>query len=177
MATKRTPKADTTTLRRCKGSVTFGIEAHDAPVSEFPVQPSRKDGLGTMCKTHWREYTSALRKASLARKAGESGGGEPGDMTVGEHQDLVAAEDADRREAIGIEAAKGRAKRAAAKAQPVPAPDPELLAAKALVDSIDRMPAPEAVIASGTDEAQAALALVADASLGGRTRTEEAAIA
>jgi hypothetical protein len=59
-------------LRRCIGSTKFGIEAHDAPATDFPVQPSQKDGLGRMCKTHWHQYTSALRKAALARKAGEA---------------------------------------------------------------------------------------------------------
>lgn len=58
-------------MRRCIGSERFGIEAHEAPVTEFPAQPSQKDGLGRMCKTHWNAYTSALRKASLARKAAE----------------------------------------------------------------------------------------------------------
>ena len=52
--------------RRCIGSTKFGIEAHDAPVADFPIQPSQKDGLGRMCKPHWTEYTRALRKASLA---------------------------------------------------------------------------------------------------------------
>ena len=56
-------------LRRCIGSVHFGISAHDAPVSDFPTQPSQKDGLGRMCKPHWTQYTGALRKAALARKA------------------------------------------------------------------------------------------------------------
>ena len=56
-------------LRRCIGSAKHGIEAHDAPIDDFPVQPSQRDGLGRMCKPHWNEYTSALRKAALARKA------------------------------------------------------------------------------------------------------------
>ena len=60
-------------LRRCIGSARFGIEAHEAPVEEFPRQPSQKDGLGRMCKTHWNQYTTALRKAALARKAAEDG--------------------------------------------------------------------------------------------------------
>jgi hypothetical protein len=63
---------DMSELRRCIGSKTFGIEAHDAPVADFPVQPSQKDGLGRMCKTHWNQYTTALRKAALARKAAEA---------------------------------------------------------------------------------------------------------
>ena len=56
-------------LRKCIGSAKFGIEAHEAPATDFPVQPSQKDGRGRMCKTHWNQYTSALRKAALARKA------------------------------------------------------------------------------------------------------------
>lgn len=58
-------------MRRCIGSTKFGIEAHDAAVTDFPAQPSQKDGLGRMCKPHWNQYTSGLRKASLARKAAE----------------------------------------------------------------------------------------------------------
>ena len=60
-----------TDLRRCVGSARFGIEAHEAPVDDFPAQPSQKDGLGRMCKPHWNQYTSALRKAALARKAAD----------------------------------------------------------------------------------------------------------
>jgi len=59
-------------LRKCIGSTRFGIEAHEAPVADFPVQPSQKDGLGRMCKTHWNQYTTALRKAALAAKAAEA---------------------------------------------------------------------------------------------------------
>ena len=58
-----------TQTRRCIGSTRFDIEAHDADAGDFPVQPSQKDGLGRMCKPHWREYTNALRKAAVARKA------------------------------------------------------------------------------------------------------------
>ena len=60
-------------MRKCIGSAKFGIEAHEAPVDDFPAQPSQKDGLGRMCKPHWNQYTSALRKAALARKAAEVG--------------------------------------------------------------------------------------------------------
>ena len=63
-----------TDMRKCIGSAKFGIEAHEAPVGDFPAQPSQKDGLGWMCKPHWSQYTSALRKAALARKAAEDGG-------------------------------------------------------------------------------------------------------
>ena len=62
----------TTTMRRCIGSTRFGIESHEAPASDFPVQPSQKDGLGRMCHTHWRQYTNALRKAAVARKAADT---------------------------------------------------------------------------------------------------------
>jgi hypothetical protein len=58
-------------LRRCVGSKTFGIAPHAAPIAEFPSQPSRKDGLGVMCKRHWSAYTNALRKAAAARKTAE----------------------------------------------------------------------------------------------------------
>jgi hypothetical protein len=63
--------SEMTDMRKCTGSAKFGIDAHQAPVTEFPAQPSQKDGLGRMCKPHWNEYTSALRKAALARKAAE----------------------------------------------------------------------------------------------------------
>src|SRR6476469_263312 len=63
---------DATTLRRCIGSARFGIEAHDAPVGDFPAQPSQKDGLGRMCKTHWNEYTAGLARDAKARKAAEA---------------------------------------------------------------------------------------------------------
>ncbi len=66
-----TKKDANTEMRRCIGSKTFGIEPHEAAVTDFPTQPSQKDGLGRMCKPHWRQYTNALRKASLARKATE----------------------------------------------------------------------------------------------------------
>ena len=63
---------ETTTLRRCIGSVRFGIEPHDAPVEDFPRQPSQKDGLGRMCKVHWNEYTAGLARDAKARKAAEA---------------------------------------------------------------------------------------------------------
>ncbi|MEX1171251.1 MAG: hypothetical protein WEG56_01445 [Chloroflexota bacterium] len=64
-------------MRKCIGSAKFGIEAHEAPPDEFPAQPSQKDGLGRMCKPHWNQYTNALRKAALARKAAEAAPVEP----------------------------------------------------------------------------------------------------
>ena len=64
-------------MRKCIGSAKFGIEPHEAPVTEFPAQPSQKDGLGRMCKPHWNQYTTALRKAALARKAADAAPAEP----------------------------------------------------------------------------------------------------
>lgn len=58
--------------RMCIGSAKFGIEAHDASVDDFPKQPSQKDGLGRMCRSHWNQYTTALRKAALAHKVIDS---------------------------------------------------------------------------------------------------------
>ena len=60
------------TLRRCIGSKRFGIESHDAPVEDFPKQPSQKDGLGRMCTTHWNQYTAGLARDAKARKAAEA---------------------------------------------------------------------------------------------------------
>jgi|GEM_PF-3768756 len=56
--------------RLCAGSSTFSIPQHRAPVADFPVQPSGRDGLGRMCRPHWTEYTGALRKAANERKGG-----------------------------------------------------------------------------------------------------------
>ena len=73
MASKSDATSQTASgMRRCIGSTTFGSEAHEAPVDDFPVQASAKDGLGRMCKPHWRQYTNALRKAAVSRKAAEA---------------------------------------------------------------------------------------------------------
>ena len=56
--------------RRCIGSERFGIEAHDAPIEDFPAQPSQKDGLGRMCKTHWNQYTAGLARDAKAKLGG-----------------------------------------------------------------------------------------------------------
>jgi len=60
-------------MRRCIGSKRFGIEAHEAPVEEFPIQPSQKDGRGRMCKVHWNQYTARLARDAKARKAASDG--------------------------------------------------------------------------------------------------------
>ncbi len=60
-------------MRKCIGSTKFGIVAHEAPIGDFPAQPSQKGGLGRMCKVHWNQYTTALRKAALARQTADGG--------------------------------------------------------------------------------------------------------
>ena len=55
--------------RTCIGSVKFGIARHEAPVTDFPVQASQKDGLGRMCRPHWQAYTRALRNGSAEPQA------------------------------------------------------------------------------------------------------------
>ena len=78
-----TKKSTDTELRRCTGSARFGIEPHEAPIAEFPEQPSRKDGLGTMCTEHWRAYVKGLREARTAATAADEdtavSGGEEAD--------------------------------------------------------------------------------------------------
>ena len=51
--------------RTCIGSTTFGIERHAAPISEFPVQPSQRDGLGRMCTPHWVRHEALTNRAVL----------------------------------------------------------------------------------------------------------------
>src|SRR5688572_13482035 len=68
-----TTMTKTAILRKCLGSKRFGIEAHEAPIEDFPVQASQKDGLGRMCKTHWNQYTAGLARDAKARKAAATG--------------------------------------------------------------------------------------------------------
>jgi hypothetical protein len=82
---------ETTTLRRCIGSERFGIEPHEAPVEDFPKQPSQKDGLGRMCKDHWNQYTAVLARDAKARKAAE------GNPAASEATSDVTAETAAKR--------------------------------------------------------------------------------
>src|SRR5690242_20157827 len=86
-ASERT--SDMADMRRCIGSAKFGIEPHEAPVTEFPAQPSQKDGLGRMCKPHWNAYTSTLRKAAIARKAAEAAGACPFGTTTADECSMV----------------------------------------------------------------------------------------
>ena len=65
MTTKTQPAPG---MRRCIGSKTYGIEPHEAPIEDFPAQPSQRDGLGRMCKRHWTAYTRALGQARRAKR-------------------------------------------------------------------------------------------------------------
>lgn len=62
----------TTEMRKCVGSEHFGIEPHEAPITAFPKQPSQKDGLGRMCRVHWKAYTTGLRKDAVVQKGEEA---------------------------------------------------------------------------------------------------------
>jgi hypothetical protein len=69
-ATTMTKKPATEpSLRRCIGTQRFAIEPHEAPIEDFPRQPSQRDGLGRMCKAHWNLYTAGLAREAKARKA------------------------------------------------------------------------------------------------------------
>jgi hypothetical protein len=69
LAAMRERTIDMADLRRCIGSTRFGIEAHDAPIDDFPSQPSQKDGLGRMCKAHWNAYSAGLARDAKARNS------------------------------------------------------------------------------------------------------------
>jgi hypothetical protein len=131
-------------------------------VGEFPVQPSRTDGLGVMCKPHWTEYTGALRQASKARNA----------AAADEGAALAAAVDA----AIAREAAKGPATREPArkttttKRAPT-ARDIEVQRAEALIAEVDALPGPQAIKRNGDPDVQAAYETVAAANGNGHRET------
>jgi len=138
MTTRTTTQVE---LRRCTGSARSGIEPHEAPVEDFPKQPSQKDGLGRMCTEHWKAYVKGLRKDALARKAAA-----PGD-------DASTAPKASRRT------------KPATMAKP-PANADEAATAEALIAEVDALPGPEAVKRVGEADVQAALETAAQASVG-----------
>ena len=140
-------------MRRCSGSKTFGIEAHEAPPSDFPVQPSRKDGLGTMCKPHWSQYTGALRKASLERKAATAALPEVAKLVAPRPKIDVPA-------AIARDVAKERkaeTKRVGRKPKAVTPESPRVRKAKAVIAATEALGGTAYTDAVGSDEVQAAL--------------------
>lgn len=175
--TKTAPTADAdpaaapwTSMRRCIGSERFGIVAHEAPVADFPLQPSQKDGIGRMCKPHWREYTNGLRRDQLARQAA-------GAEAQPTPRDQAKAARSEASEAIANEARKGRAKRqearAAAKATPAPSPtrpakapkvtaEPDdVRAARKLLAEVDTLGGTAYLEAISRDDVQNALRIMA----------------
>ena len=138
-------------MRKCIGSAKFGIEAHEAPVGDFPTQPSQKDGLGRMCRPHWREYTNALRKAALARQ--------PAPAAVAEVDRARADKPAGKARAAKPVSAKPAGGGTTA---PTAERVTKVRKAKALIDAIDALPGPEHVAAIATDEAQAALEVLSE---------------
>ena len=137
-----------TKTRRCVGSERFGIEPHDAPEADFPKQPSQPDGLGRMCRSHWREYTAGLRKDALARKGGEPPNAEAPTKAT-------AADPKSRRTATKA-TSKTRSRRPSPKTE-------EVERAEALIAEVDALPADEAVRRVGDADVQQALEVSATA--------------
>jgi hypothetical protein len=132
-------------LRNCVGSTRFGIEAHEAPVDEFPKQPSQPDGLGRMCKPHWKAYTAGLRQDALARKAAAEG-------PLAE----AASSEPEPTGEMTAKAATNRTPRTRKPRTPSPKTD-EVERAEALIAEVDAMPADEHVKRVGDADVQAAL--------------------
>ncbi len=158
-------------LRRCIGSKTFGIEPHDAPITDFPIQPSQKDGLGRLCRPHWTQYTGALRKAALARQAAQAVATEPAPASArpartpraGKKQ--ITPEVMDR--LTGPKPAKAAApKRPSGRARSVnrPLPVEAIAAAQALVEATEILAGTEYTTAIASEEVQAAFEVLAAAS-------------
>ena len=59
-------------MRKCIGSAKFGIEAHEAPVTDFPAQPSQKDGLGPDVQDPLEPVHERAAEGGAARKAAEA---------------------------------------------------------------------------------------------------------
>ena len=99
----------TATLRRCIGSAKFGIEPHEAPIEDFPKQPSTRDGLGRMCRVHWTAYTRALRKAAQAGMGAEVESGPEGERMPAATPTATAPTRSRRPAATGVAGAQGDA--------------------------------------------------------------------
>ncbi len=130
-----------TELRRCTGSQRFGIEPHEAPVSTFPKQPSRKYGLGVMCAEHWKAYVKGLREARQA--------------ATGAKPTPVAT----RSTTTPVAPAKGEP---AAKKAPKPAANTtEVAAAEAPITEVDAPPADEHMARVGDADVRRAFEMTA----------------
>jgi hypothetical protein len=98
-------RIDMADAQKCIGSVKFGIEAHEAPVADFPAQPSQRDGLGRMCKPHWRQYTAGLARDRKARLAVDGDADSP---VVAATRKAAKAKPAKKPEPIRTRPARGR---------------------------------------------------------------------
>ena len=135
----------TTTTRRCVGSARFEIEPHEAPVSRFPNQPSQRDGLGRMCKEHWKAYTGGLRTDALARQPASDG--PPAETAPTEPE---ATERKDPKPTTKTTKRPSRSRAPSPKAA-------ELERAEALRAEVDALPADQHVERVGDADVQAAL--------------------
>ncbi len=154
--------------RKCIGSAKFGIEAHDAPPADFPVQPSQKDGLGRMCKPHWREYVRALGRSAKARK------NDPLDLGARIAHDVPAAtiaeawDNAQTARAVLDEVEPTRQSQAATRvatkrAARVASPEAiKVRTAKAVVAAAETLAGKAYTDAVGSDEVQEALDVIAN---------------
>ncbi len=131
-----------TAMRKCIGSERFGIEPHEAPVSTFPKQPSRKDGLGLMCAEHWKAYVKGLREARV-----------PADGKAAAKVTRLRA---------SKPAAKATTKRERRRTPMAHVPSPKVVEAEALIAEVDALPGPEMVARVGEDDVQAALETIAN---------------
>lgn len=130
-------------LRHCVGSQRYGIEPHEAPINEFPLQPSQPDGIGRMCHEHWNQYTSGLARDRKAASGATTDGPTPGDK-----KERVAKPKPTTKKAAA-EAARAQVRRESAKGKKgKTAPEP-----KPFVGTGD----PEAEAAAETDGEQTAL--------------------
>lgn len=153
---------EATTLRRCIGSERYGIPAHEAPVAEFPLQPSQKDGIGRMCKPHWTDYTRGLRRDQVARAAGQTAAAaEPTAKDEAKQARSVAAE-------ASVKKAKAARKPKAAKAPTAKqtADSAALRKARALLTRTEKLGGRAYLDAVASDPVQDALRLVASTSSG-----------
>ncbi len=134
-----------TKTRRCVGSQRFGIEPHEAATDDFPKQPSQPDGLGRMCREHWKVYTSGLRKDALGRKAASDG---PPTETAPTETEATEREDTKP-------ATRTTKPRRRTRARSPEAVEDEH--AEALITEVDALPADQHVERVGDADIQAAL--------------------
>jgi hypothetical protein len=134
-ATASERRIDMADLRKCIGSAKFGIEAHEAPIADFPVQASQRDGLGRMCKPHWNQYTAALARDRKARLAVDAGVESPV-VAAARKEARAKAKPAKKPEPIRTKPARGRKTGAALVAEIVDTADAALARGEADVEEI-----------------------------------------